>query len=89
MSRSDMLVRHSVPRGATFVVLLVPAMAIFLLADITQAVAMASRVFAAYFVLQAVIAWILARRAQNWGAVAGFTGVALAMAAITVFGLPL
>ena len=45
--------------------------------------------FAAYFVLQAVIALILARRAQNWGAVAGFTGIALMMATITIFGLPL
>ena len=55
--------------------------------DITEAVALASRVFAAYFVLQAVIAWILARRAQNWPAVVGFTAIALAMGTITIFGL--
>ena len=55
--------------------------------DITEAVALASRVFAAYFVLQAVIAWILARRAQNWAAVAGFTAIALAMGTITIFGI--
>jgi hypothetical protein len=94
MSRSDMLVDHKVmnrkvPRRWTFVILLLPALALFLLSDITQAVAMASRVFAAYFVLQAVIAWILARRAHNWGAVGGFTGVALVMGTITIFGLPL
>jgi hypothetical protein len=52
-----------------------------------QAVALASRVFAAYFVLQAVIAWILARRVQNWPAVAGFTAIALAMGTITIFGI--
>jgi hypothetical protein len=94
MSRSDMLVDHKilnrqVPRRWTFVILLVPALALFLLSDITQAVALASRVFAAYFVLQASIAWILARRVHNWGAMAGFTGVALVMGTITIFGLPL
>jgi hypothetical protein len=88
-SRSDMLVGHKIGRRWTFLILLLPAIVIFLLSDITQAVALASRVFAAYFVLQAVIAWILARRAQNWGAVAGFTGIALVMSTITIFGLPL
>jgi hypothetical protein len=87
MSRSDMLVDHNMPRRWTFVVLLGPAIAIFLLVDITEAVALASRVFAAYFLLQAVIAWILARRLQNWAAVAGFTAIALAMGTITIFGV--
>jgi hypothetical protein len=94
MSRSDMLVSHkvvrrSVPRRATFVILLVPAIVLFLLGDAALAVALASRVFAAYFVLQATIAWILARRRRNWGAVAGFTGIGAMMATIAVFGLPL
>ena len=86
-SRSDMLVEHHVPRRWTFVVLLAPAIVIFLLVDISQAVALASRVFAAYFVLQAVIAWTLARRVKNWPAVAGFTAIAIAMGTITIFGL--
>ena len=94
MSRSDMLVDHKVlgrgvSRRWSFVLLLAPAIAIFLLVDITQAVALASRVFAAYFVLQAVIAWILARRVQNWPAMAGFTAIALTMGTITIFGLPI
>jgi hypothetical protein len=94
MSRSDMLVSHkvvqrSISRRASFVILIVPAIALFLLADVPQAVALASRVFAAYFVLQATIAWILARRKGNWAAVAGFTGVGAVMATITIFGLPL
>jgi hypothetical protein len=94
MSRSDMLVSnevlgHKVPRKTTFLILIVPAIALFLLADVPQAVALASRVFAAYFLLQATIAWILARRNSNWGAVAGFTVVGAMMATITVFGLPL
>ena len=94
MSRSDMLASHQVlqrkvPRKTTFLILLLPAIALFLLADVPQAVALASRVFAAYFVLQAIIAWILARRRSNWGAVAGFTVVGAMMATIAVFGLPL
>lgn len=88
-SRSDMLVSDKIGRRWTFLILLLPAIIIFLLSDITQAVALASRVFAAYFVLQAAIAWILARRAQNWEAVAGFTAIALVMGTITIFGLPL
>ncbi|MGI9585962.1 MAG: hypothetical protein ACR2N7_10275, partial [Acidimicrobiia bacterium] len=94
MSRSDMLVSHKVinkdiSRRATFLILLVPAIGLFLLADVPMAVTLASRVFATYFVLQAVIAWILARRKGNWGAVAGFTGIAAMMGAIAIFGLPL
>jgi len=91
MSRSDMIVDHAarIPRRWTFVILLVPAIVLFLLSDIAQAVALASRVFAVYFVLQASIAWILAHRDRNWGAVGGFTVVALVMGAIAIFGLPL
>jgi hypothetical protein len=94
MSRSDMLVSHKVvqrdvSRRATFLILLIPAIAIFLLADVSMAVTLASRVFAAYFVLQAVIAWILARRNGNWAALAGFTGIGAVMATIAIFGLPL
>ena len=54
-----------------------------------MAVALASRVFAVYFVLQAAIAWIIARRKGNWAAVAGFTGIGAMMATIAIFGLPL
>ncbi len=87
-SRSDMLVTYKVPRKATFLILLVPAIAVFLLTDINQAVALASRVFAVYFVLQALIALLLARRAKNWGGVAGFLAIMLAMGTVAVFGLP-
>jgi hypothetical protein len=87
-SRSDMLVTYKVPRWATFLILIVPAIAIFLLTDINQAVALASRVFAVYFVFQAVMALILARRAKNWGAVTGFAAIGLAMGVVAVFGLP-
>jgi hypothetical protein len=86
-SRSDMLVNAKVPRRWTFPIILVPTILLFILADVTQAVALASRVFAAYFLIQALIAGLLARRVQSWGAVAGFTGVGLAMATIMIFGI--
>jgi hypothetical protein len=70
-------------------ILLVPAIAVFLLADVAMAVTLASRVFATYFVLQAVIAWIIARRKGNWAALAGFTGIGAVMSTIAIFGLPL
>jgi uncharacterized membrane protein len=43
--------------------------------------------FAFYFLLQALIADMPAWRKQAWGAVAGFTAIGLAMAAISVFGI--
>lgn len=90
MSRSDMMVTEtSVSRRTTFLILLVPAIAVFLLTDVPLAVSLASRVFAVYFVMQALIAWVLARRVGNWPAVAGFTVIALTMGTIAVFGLPL
>ena len=87
-SRSDMLVSAKVPRKVSFAFILIPATAVFLLVDVNEAVALASRVFAVYFAIQSLLAWILARRAQNWWAVAGFTAVGLAMTTIAVFGLP-
>ncbi len=86
-SRSDMLVNNGIGRRWSFVILLLPAIAVFLLADVTQAVALASRVFAIYYLFQAVMAGILARRAKNWWAVAGFTAIGLAMGVIAIFGL--
>jgi hypothetical protein len=57
----------SPPGRRTFPIILIPTIALFLLADVTQAVALASRVFAFYFLLQALIAGMLARRKQAWG----------------------
>ena len=86
-SRSDMVVNAGVGRKWTFPITLIPTIALFLLADVTQAVALASRVFAFYFLLQALIAGMLAWRKQAWGAVAGFTAIGLAMATISIFGI--
>ena len=87
-SRSDMIVNTGrVSREWTFPMLLIPTIALFLLTDVTQAVALASRVFAFYFLLQALIAGMLAWRKQAWGAVAGFVAVGLAMATISIFGI--
>ena len=88
-SRSDMLVSHKVPRTTTFPIILVPAILLVIFVDVTVAVNLASRVFAAFFTLQASLAALLAFRKQSWLAVAGFVGVALMMLAILVFGLPL
>lgn len=88
-SRSDMLVNAKVPRKLSFLVLLIPAILVVIFTDIGVAVNMASRVFAAYFLTQAVLAGLLARRNRNWAAVAGFVVIGLAMATILIFGLPL
>ena len=87
-SRSDMIVNTGrVARKWTFPILLIPTIALFLLTDVTQAVALASRVVAFYFLLQALIAGILAWRKQSWGAVTGFAAIGLAMATISIFGI--
>ncbi len=54
----------------------------------TSAVALASGVFAAHFLLQAFIAGRLAWRVKGWGWVAFFTFIGAAMAAIAIFGIP-
>jgi hypothetical protein len=64
-------------------------MLLVLLADVNVAVNLASRVFAAYFILQASLAGVLATRNRNWLALAGFVAVGIAMATVLIFGLPL
>ena len=88
-SRSDMLVNNKIPRATTFPIILIPAILLVIFVDINVAVNLASRVFAAYFTIQASMAAMLAARKQNWWAVAGFVGVALMMLTIMIFGLPL
>ncbi len=88
-SRSDMLVDAKVPRRVSFLVILIPAILVVIFTDVNVAVNLASRVFAAYFLTQAFLASILARRKSDWGALAGSTVVGLAMATILIFGLPL
>ena len=88
-SRSDMLVNAKVPRKISFLVILIPAILVVIFTDVSAAVNLASRVFAAYFLIQALLAGLLARRKQNWWAVAGFTVIGLIMATIMIFGLPL
>ena len=88
-SRSDMLMNHKIPRTMTFPIILIPAIVLVIFVDVNVAVNLASRVFAAFFTIQAVLATTLAARKQNWWAVAGFVGVALMMLAILIIGLPL
>jgi hypothetical protein len=88
-SRSDMLVNHKISRTTTFPIILIPAIMLVIFVDVNMAVNLASRVFAAFFTIQASLALILASRKKNWWAVAGFACVALVMLTIMVFGLPL
>ena len=88
-SRSDMLVSRKVPRKYTFPIILVPAILLVVLVDVNVAVNLASRVFAAYFIVQASLAGLLASRKQNWAALAGFVAIGLAMTVVLIFGLPL
>jgi hypothetical protein len=55
-SRTEILARQAgdrLPRRWTFPLFLVPAILVVLLADVASVVALASRVFAAYYLLQA------------------------------------
>lgn len=90
-SRSELLLettRGRMHRRWTFPLLLVPAIALVLLTDVTQAVAIASRVFAAYFLLQAVIAGVLAYRAKAWWRIGLFAIIGMLMAIIMIFSIP-
>ena len=88
-SRSDMLVNNRVPRTTTFPIILIPAIMLVIFVDVNVAVNLASRVFAAFFTIQASLATLLAARKQNWPAAVGFVGVGLVMLTILIFGLPL
>jgi hypothetical protein len=91
-SRSDLLIeatRETVPRKYTFPILLVPAIMIVIFTNVTEAVATASRVFALYFVLQSLIALMLALRSRSWAAAVGISAVGLTMAGVMTFGLPI
>jgi hypothetical protein len=90
-TRSEMLVGQlgdRLPRQWTFPLFLVPAILVVLLTEVSSVVALASRVFAAYYLSQALIAGRLAWRAERWAWVAFFTGIALAMTVVAVFGIP-
>jgi hypothetical protein len=90
-TRTEMLARQvgeRLPRQWTFPLFLIPAILVVLLTEVSSVVALASRVFAAYYLSQALIAGRLAWRAGRWSWVAFFTGIALAMAVVMVFGIP-
>ncbi len=90
-SRSEMIIGEigdRLPQKYTFPLVLVPAIAVVLLTDVTSAVALASRVFAGYFLIQALIAGRLAARSGERGWVAFFIGVGIAMAIVMVLGIP-
>jgi hypothetical protein len=63
-----------------------PAATIVVLTNVTEAVAVASRVFAGHFVIPSVLAELLAARARSWAAVAGLTAIGLVVAFIMIFG---
>lgn len=90
-SRTEILASQAgdrLPRQWTFPLFLVPAILVVLLTDVASVVALASRVFAAYYLLQAFIAGRLAWRAQRWAWVALFAAISLAMAVVAVLGIP-
>lgn len=84
-----MLVNRKVPRTLTFPVILIPAILMVIFVDLNVAVNLASRVFAAFFTIQATLATMLAYRNRSWPAVGGFIVVLAAMLTILIFGLPL
>ncbi len=80
--------RGRISQRLTFPILLGPAILITLFTDVQSAVALASRVFALYYLLQAWIAASLAVREHAWEKAGGFTALGAAMAAIMIFGIP-
>ena len=84
-----MLVERAVPRRWSFPIILIPAVLMVLFVDLNVAVNLASRVFAAFFTIQASLAVLLAYRNRRWSAVGGFGVVVAAMLGVLVFGLPL
>ncbi|KYH24209.1 hypothetical protein HAPAU_36800 [Halalkalicoccus paucihalophilus] len=89
-SRSDTMEELSdqrIPRRYTFPLLAAGSIVVVLSMDVFTVVAAASRMFAAYYALQCLIALIIAGRRRQWTHFVGFTAVGLAMVAIAIFGL--
>ncbi|QDG53835.1 hypothetical protein FIV42_24740 [Persicimonas caeni] len=89
-SRSDLLVEATdkkLNRKYTYPIIVAPCVALVMLADVTQAIAVASRIFAGYFLLQALIAMSLAFRKRHWGELLLFGVAGFAMALVMIFGL--
>ncbi|WP_440988380.1 hypothetical protein [Haloarchaeobius baliensis] len=82
------LTNGRVPKRFTYPALALGALAVVLVTDVLSAVAVASRVFAAFFTLQCSIGLILAVRDENWPRAVGITLVGIAMLTIAIFGLP-
>ena len=90
-TRTEMLEQQAgnrLPRRWTFPLFLIPAILVVLLTDVTSVVALASRIFAVYFLSQALIAGQLAWRARSWAWVVFFAGIAVAMAVVAMLGIP-
>lgn len=90
-SRSEVIMQLTdgeIPQRFTYPMLVVGAIAVVLVTDVLSAVAVASRVFAAFFTLQCLIALLLARQDKQWTRVAKIAVVGLAMLTIALFGLP-
>ena len=81
LAKSVALVRGSFWRVLVFTAVVV------LVTDVLTAVAAASRVFAVFYVMQCLIALIMAGRRGQWTHVVGVLAVGLAMVAIAIFGL--
>lgn len=89
-SRSDVMVEltnKQIPRRLTFPLLAAGSILVVLATDVLTAVAAASRVFAVFYVMQCLIALIMAGRRRQWTHVVGILAVGLAMVVIAIFGL--
>ncbi|KAB1192712.1 hypothetical protein GJR96_04350 [Haloferax sp. MBLA0076] len=82
------LTEGGVEQRFTYPILAIGAIAVVLVTDVLSAVAIASRVFAAFFTIQCVIALVMASRNNQWTRFVGIGLVGLAMLTIAIFGLP-
>jgi hypothetical protein len=81
------LTNKRIPRRLTFPLLAAGSIVVVIATDVLTSVAAASRVFAVFYVIQCLIALIMARRRRQWPRVVGILAVGLAMLVIAIFGL--
>ncbi|KTG29391.1 hypothetical protein [Haloferax profundi] len=82
------LTEGGVEQRYTYPILAIGAIAVVLVTDVLSAVAVASRVFAAFFAVQCLIALVMASRENQMVRFVGTGLVGLAMLIIAIFGLP-
>ncbi len=82
------ITRQRIPSRWGFFLITLAALALIWSANVFEIVTYASRAFAFYYLLQVLIAWVLARERRQWAWLGAFTALAALAAFVTFLAVP-